>query len=157
MGSHTPVLLDRCLELLGPALAAPGRSGRNAIHVDATLGLGGHAEAVLAGYPRLVLIGLDRDAEALRRSGERLAGYADRTHLVGRQFCPPLDPTRPELLFRLGVRSLVGWFTVDGGGKWSTVGRGGRAGRSCWPRGTGGRWESCFSAPIRPDSTTRAG
>src|SRR3989440_10035526 len=80
MGSHTPVLLDRCLELLGPALAAPGRSGRDAVHVDATLGLGGHAEAVLDGYPRLVLVGLDRDAEALRRSGERLAPYADRAH-----------------------------------------------------------------------------
>ena len=103
MGSHTPVLLDRCLELLGPALAAPGRSGRNAMHVDATLGLGGHAEAVLAGYPRLVLIGLDRDADALRRSGERLARYADRTHLVHAGY-----DELPDVLDELGYGVLDG-------------------------------------------------
>jgi 16S rRNA (cytosine1402-N4)-methyltransferase len=103
MGSHTPVLLDRCLELLGPALAAPGRSGRDAVHVDATLGLGGHAEAVLAGYPRLVLVGLDRDAEALRRSGERLAPYADRTHLVHAGY-----DELPDVLDELGYGELDG-------------------------------------------------
>jgi 16S rRNA (cytosine1402-N4)-methyltransferase len=103
MGSHTPVLLDRCLELLGPALAAPGRSGRDAVHVDATLGLGGHAEAVLSGYPRLVLIGLDRDAQALRRSGERLAPYADRTHLVHAGY-----DELPDVLDELGYGELDG-------------------------------------------------
>ncbi|OLE26886.1 MAG: 16S rRNA (cytosine(1402)-N(4))-methyltransferase [Actinobacteria bacterium 13_1_20CM_3_71_11] len=103
MGSHTPVLLDRCLELLGPALAAPGRSGRDAVHVDATLGLGGHAEAVLDGYPRLVLVGLDRDAEALRRSGERLAPYADRTHLVHAGY-----DELPDVLDELGYGELDG-------------------------------------------------
>jgi 16S rRNA (cytosine1402-N4)-methyltransferase len=80
--THTPVLLERCLELLAPALAAPGTAGRSAIHVDATLGLGGHAEAVLERFPKLVLIGLDRDPQALRLAGERLARYAGRTHLV---------------------------------------------------------------------------
>src|SRR2546430_11354722 len=97
MGSHTPVLLDRCLELLGPALAAPGRSGRNAIHVDATLALGGHAEAVLAGYPRLVLIGPDRDAEAVRRVGEPPAGNAARTppgHARSHELPAALDEPR---------------------------------------------------------------
>src|SRR5256714_937469 len=103
MGSHNPVLLDRCLELLGPGLAAPGRSGRDAIHVDATLGLGGHAEAVLAGSPRLVLIGFDRDAEALRRAGERLAGYADRTRLVHAGY-----DELPEVLDELGYAELDG-------------------------------------------------
>src|SRR5262249_8170151 len=77
---HVPVLLERCLELLGPALSAP--VGRDAVYVDATLGLGGHAGAVLASHPRLVLIGLDRDTEALGLAGERLAAYAGRTHLV---------------------------------------------------------------------------
>ena len=46
-GIHVPVLLERCLELLRPALAGPG-----AVHVDATLGLGGHAEAVLDAFPQ---------------------------------------------------------------------------------------------------------
>src|SRR5688572_15668917 len=61
-GTHVPVLLERCLALLGPAL---DRDDRTTVHVDATLGLGGHAEAVLAAHPRTVLIGLDRDPEAL--------------------------------------------------------------------------------------------
>ena len=76
-GTHVPVLLERCLELLAPALALPG-----AVHVDFTLGLGGHAEAVLERYPEVVLIGLDRDTEALAHSRRRLARFADRTHLV---------------------------------------------------------------------------
>ena len=76
-GTHVPVLLERCLELLAPALALPG-----AVHVDFTLGLGGHAEAVLERFPDVVLIGLDRDPEALAHSGRRLARFADRTHLV---------------------------------------------------------------------------
>jgi len=113
MGSHTPVLLERCLELLAPALAAPGRSGRDAIHVDATLGLGGHAEAVLVGYPRLVLVGLDRDPQALRLAGERLARYADRTRLVHARY-DELPGVLDELgygpvdgvLFDLGVSSM---------------------------------------------------
>jgi 16S rRNA (cytosine1402-N4)-methyltransferase len=76
-GTHVPVLLERCLELLAPALARPG-----AIHVDFTLGLGGHAEAVLERHPDVVLIGLDRDTEALAHARRRLAPFAARTHLV---------------------------------------------------------------------------
>ena len=60
-GTHVPVLLERCLELLAPALDR----GEPTVHVDATLGLAGHAEAVLAAHPRTVLVGLDRDREAL--------------------------------------------------------------------------------------------
>ncbi|WP_203922525.1 16S rRNA (cytosine(1402)-N(4))-methyltransferase RsmH [Rugosimonospora africana] len=100
---HVPVLLDRCLELLAPALDAPGRSNRNAVHVDATLGLGGHAEAVLARHPRLVLVGLDRDPNALRLSGERLSGYADRTHLVHAVY-----DELPEVLDDLEVDEIDG-------------------------------------------------
>jgi 16S rRNA (cytosine1402-N4)-methyltransferase len=96
-GGHVPVLLERCLELLGPALVAPARAGRSAVHVDATLGLGGHAEAVLAAHPRLELIGLDRDTEALARAGARLAAFADRTHLVHAVY-----DELPEVLARLG-------------------------------------------------------
>ena len=107
-GTHVPVLLERCLELLAPALALPG-----AVHVDFTLGLGGHAEAVLERFPDVVLIGLDRDPEALAHSGRRLARFADRTHLVHAIY-DELPSVLAELghevfhsgLFDLGVSSL---------------------------------------------------
>ncbi|MBF6246009.1 MULTISPECIES: 16S rRNA (cytosine(1402)-N(4))-methyltransferase RsmH [Nocardia] len=73
---HVPVLLRRADEILGPALESGG------VLVDATLGLGGHAEHFLRTYPAIRLIGLDRDTEALRLAGERLAPYADRITLV---------------------------------------------------------------------------
>jgi 16S rRNA (cytosine1402-N4)-methyltransferase len=44
--------------------------------------MGGHTEALLRAHPQLTVVGLDRDPEALRRSGTRLQPYADRTHLV---------------------------------------------------------------------------
>jgi 16S rRNA (cytosine1402-N4)-methyltransferase len=75
-GVHVPVLLERCLELLTPALTAPG-----AVHLDATLGFGGHAEAVLAAHPNVTLVGLDRDPDALRSARARLQPFAGRTHL----------------------------------------------------------------------------
>jgi 16S rRNA (cytosine1402-N4)-methyltransferase len=74
---HEPVLLQRCLDVLGPALAKPG-----AILVDCTLGLGGHSEAFLKNFPELTLIGIDRDPAALALAGERLAAFGDRVHLV---------------------------------------------------------------------------
>lgn len=74
---HTPVLLERCVELLAPALEQPG-----AVLVDATLGMGGHAEAILSRFPDLILVGLDRDTEALAIAEERLKGFGDRVHLV---------------------------------------------------------------------------
>ncbi|TWG23875.1 16S rRNA (cytosine(1402)-N(4))-methyltransferase RsmH [Actinoplanes teichomyceticus] len=107
-GAHVPVLLERCLELLGPALARPG-----AVHVDFTLGLGGHAEAVLERYPDVVLIGLDRDTEALAHSRHRLARFAERIHLVHAVYhelprvLSELDiPAIHSGLFDLGVSSL---------------------------------------------------
>ncbi len=74
---HIPVLLDRVLALLAPALL-----DRESTLIDATLGLGGHAEALLAAHPQLTLIGIDRDPEALRRTGSRLAPFGTRVHLV---------------------------------------------------------------------------
>jgi 16S rRNA (cytosine1402-N4)-methyltransferase len=70
---HIPVMLERCLELLAPAISRPG-----AVVVDGTLGLGGHSEAMLERFPELTLVGLDRDPEALRLAGGRLARFGDR-------------------------------------------------------------------------------
>ena len=75
--AHTPVLLERTVELLAPALEAEG-----AVFVDATLGMGGHSEAFLRRFPALQLVGIDRDQDALRLAGERLAPFGDRVHLV---------------------------------------------------------------------------
>ena len=74
---HTPVLLDRCIELMAPAIQHDG-----AIVVDATLGMGGHSEALLERFDNIRLIGLDRDTDALRIAGERLARFSDRLTLV---------------------------------------------------------------------------
>lgn len=74
---HVPVLRDRVVELLEPALRKPG-----SVCVDGTLGLGGHAEAVLEACPHAHLVGIDRDQQALELARERLAPYADRLTLV---------------------------------------------------------------------------
>ncbi|MFT4028444.1 MAG: 16S rRNA (cytosine(1402)-N(4))-methyltransferase RsmH [Protaetiibacter sp.] len=95
---HVPVLLERCLELLAPALTAPG-----AVVVDATLGLGGHSEALLTRFDRIQLVGLDRDRHALALAGERLAPFADRVHLVHTVY-----DRMPEVLGELGISQAAG-------------------------------------------------
>jgi 16S rRNA (cytosine1402-N4)-methyltransferase len=75
--AHVPVLLDRVVALVAPALEHQG-----SVLVDATLGLGGHTEAVLSRCPQARVIGIDRDTHALERSRERLAPYADRVTFV---------------------------------------------------------------------------
>jgi 16S rRNA (cytosine1402-N4)-methyltransferase len=79
---HIPVLLDRCVELLTPALTRHNADGEGAVLIDATLGAGGHAERFLTDLPALRLIGLDRDPDALWIAGERLAQFGDRVMLV---------------------------------------------------------------------------
>ncbi|MGZ5415346.1 MAG: 16S rRNA (cytosine(1402)-N(4))-methyltransferase RsmH [Aeromicrobium sp.] len=71
--SHVPVLLDRVLDLLSPSLIKPG-----SVVVDATLGLGGHAEALLTEFPDVHVIGIDRDPVALDRARARLEPFGDR-------------------------------------------------------------------------------
>jgi 16S rRNA (cytosine1402-N4)-methyltransferase len=105
---HVPVLLERCVELLGPALDRPG-----AVLVDATLGLGGHAEAFLERFPDLTVVGLDRDPEALARSGARLTRFGSRArlvHCVYDEIAVALDglglAEADGMLFDLGVSSM---------------------------------------------------
>lgn len=74
---HVPVMRDRVTALLTPALDAPG-----AVYVDCTLGLGGHAEAILDAAPAAHLLGIDRDADALALAAGRLARFGDRVTLV---------------------------------------------------------------------------
>ena len=105
---HVPVLLERCLELLAPSLSQPG-----AVAVDATLGLGGHTAAMLAAHPGLTVVGLDRDQEALRLAGARLAEHGDRfqpVHCTYDQLPAALARTGHDradaVLFDLGVSSM---------------------------------------------------
>jgi len=95
---HVPVLLDRVTGLLGPACSAPG-----AVLVDATLGLAGHALALLRAHPGLRLVGLDRDPDARAEATRRLtdAGVADRSTVV-----PAVFDELPEVLDRLGLTEV---------------------------------------------------
>jgi 16S rRNA (cytosine1402-N4)-methyltransferase len=95
---HAPVLLHRCLELLGPALA-----DRPAVALDATVGLGGHALALLEAHPALTLVGLDRDPQALTVARDRLHAYSRRCYLVHAVYDELTD-----VLARLGIVCLDG-------------------------------------------------
>jgi 16S rRNA (cytosine1402-N4)-methyltransferase len=89
-----PVLRDRVVAWLAPT--APG------IVLDATVGLGGHAAALLEAAAGLSLIGLDRDPEALERARQRLQPFADRVRLVERAFADA-----PEVLAELASPPLA--------------------------------------------------
>lgn len=70
---HVPVLAQRCLDILAPALEQEG-----AVLVDATLGMGGHTELALQRFPASRVIGIDRDPQAIELASARLAPFADR-------------------------------------------------------------------------------
>ncbi|MCL2423420.1 MAG: 16S rRNA (cytosine(1402)-N(4))-methyltransferase RsmH, partial [Micrococcales bacterium] len=107
---HTPVLLGRCLDLLAPALERDG-----AVMVDATAGMGGHAEGVLARFAHVRVIGIDRDPQAITLASERLTTYGDRFTAVHARYDQITDvlaevlPGRDDVdavLMDLGVSSL---------------------------------------------------
>ncbi len=96
---HAPVMREPIVELLAPALTRHGgEATASPVLVDATLGLGGHAEAFLAAFPRLRLVGLDRDPTALRLAEARLAAYAGRVHYVH-----AIYDSMASVLTRLGI------------------------------------------------------
>ncbi|MGV8885062.1 MAG: 16S rRNA (cytosine(1402)-N(4))-methyltransferase RsmH [Microbacteriaceae bacterium] len=105
---HVPVNLERCIELLAPAISRPG-----AVLVDATLGMAGHAEAFLERFPELTLVGIDRDTDALAIAKERLAPFDGRVHFVHAVYDDLVPALRTlgitevsGILFDLGVSSL---------------------------------------------------
>jgi 16S rRNA (cytosine1402-N4)-methyltransferase len=96
--THTPVMSERVVALLAPALDLPG-----AILVDATLGLGGHSRALLNACPQAQLVGIDRDARALEIAAGRLAEFAGRT-----TFLHAVYDELPQLLAQLGLPHVHG-------------------------------------------------
>ena len=109
--SHVPVLLDRVVALLAPALEQP-----DSVLVDATLGLGGHSEAVLERCPAARVVGIDRDPQALELSRRRLADHGDRfvahhatydeiPEVLAAEGLAPVGGAQ-AVLFDLGVSSL---------------------------------------------------
>jgi 16S rRNA (cytosine1402-N4)-methyltransferase len=99
---HVPVMLERCVEVLAPAVGE-GAAGDGAVIVDATLGLGGHSAALLERFPGIRVVGVDRDPEALERAGARLARFGDRFTAVHAVY-----DELPEVAARLGLRAVQG-------------------------------------------------
>jgi 16S rRNA (cytosine1402-N4)-methyltransferase len=107
--SHEPVLTDEIVRLLaveqGPAII-----------VDATVGMGGHAVALLAsGGDDVALVGFDRDADALELAQRRLAAFRSRVHLFHAGYEELDERVRPltaelgpvmAVLYDLGLSSL---------------------------------------------------
>ena len=79
---HLPVLVDETLALLEPGRAHGGSN----VFVDATLGLGGHAEAILRASDSVQLVGIDRDPQALELAARRLAPFGERVRFVNANF-----------------------------------------------------------------------
>jgi 16S rRNA (cytosine1402-N4)-methyltransferase len=103
---HVPVMLAEVLALLAPALEAPTTDSAaegGCVLVDCTLGLGGHAHALLTACPQAELIGLDRDPQALALAHERLAEFAHRITLIEAAY-----DELPAVLARLGRPKVQG-------------------------------------------------
>ena len=103
--AHEPVMLDEIVAVF--ATVPPGAV------LDATVGGGGHAAAILDKYPALSVLGIDRDDQALAAAGERLARFGDRVTTAHSRFDGIGDVMREHdvdtlsgALFDLGVSSL---------------------------------------------------
>src|SRR5258708_27892297 len=103
---HQSVLLSEIVEFLRP-------SRDDGTLVDATIGLGGHAEALLTRYPSIRLLGIDRDPAALAGSAARLEKFGDRVTLAQGRHETLIDILKKQkiesvsgLLADLGVSSM---------------------------------------------------
>lgn len=111
---HTPVLLTRCLDLLAPAIESAPTD--HPVLIDCTLGMGGHTEGALERFPRLTVVGIDRDPQALALASARLERFGDRLRTVhatydavgevAARYSPYGDGTVDGVLADLGVSSL---------------------------------------------------
>lgn len=109
---HVPVMANRVVDLLAPAVEAARLQQRQPILVDATLGMGGHAELVLQRFSDVMVIGIDRDTQALALAQQRLAAHSRRYagfHGTYDEMPGALDTVDAEavdgFLFDLGVSS----------------------------------------------------
>jgi 16S rRNA (cytosine1402-N4)-methyltransferase len=109
MLEHISVMRDTCVDLLTPAI----NKSETPVVVDATLGLGGHSEALLESNPNLVLIGIDRDLDAIVKAKNRLAKFENRAKLNHAIFDEITDVVNSfgfekvdGILFDLGVSSM---------------------------------------------------
>src|SRR5687768_15209005 len=75
---HVPVMVAEVLKFLNPE--------RGGVYFDATVGGGGHSEAILNASETARVIGVDQDPEALEVAGRRLAGYGERVSLIRANF-----------------------------------------------------------------------
>jgi 16S rRNA (cytosine1402-N4)-methyltransferase len=106
---HVSVMRDECIELLSPAISTHA----NPVVIDATLGLGGHTEALLNKFPHLVVVGIDRDTQAIEIATERLSRFGQRFISHHSIFDRISDVAKEHgyshvqgILFDLGVSSL---------------------------------------------------
>jgi 16S rRNA (cytosine1402-N4)-methyltransferase len=109
MQEHISVMRDTCIDLLTPAI----NKSETPVVVDATLGLGGHSEALLDSNPNLVLIGIDRDLDAIVKAKNRLAKFENRAKLNHAIFDEITEVVNSfgysevdGILFDLGVSSM---------------------------------------------------
>jgi len=109
MQEHISVMRDTCVDLLTPAI----NKSETPVVVDATLGLGGHSEALLESNPNLVLIGIDRDLDAIVKAKNRLAKFENRamiSHAIFDEITDVVNSFGFEkvdgILFDLGVSSM---------------------------------------------------
>jgi len=110
---HIPVALERCIELLTPAIEFSLNTSATTYVVDATLGLGGHTRALLAKFPKLIVIGIDRDEHAIAIARENVAPFQDRL-LISQTTYDQINSVLAEhgvkkvagFLFDLGVSSM---------------------------------------------------
>ena len=120
-GRHEPVLLQRCLDLLAPAVERvvddpTGGASATLVMIDCTLGMGGHTEAALERFPALRVVGIDRDPEAIALASARLERFGDRftavqstydaVNRVAREHSTNAEGTVDAILMDLGVSSL---------------------------------------------------